>query len=332
MKGKKRLLARMAGYLGLFDHILPFARGRLIVFNYHRIRSDTPHFSTPFDDDVFGPTAFVLREQIKWLKKKAKIISESELIEIVHSGASPGKGCALITFDDAYRDNYDLAYPVLRELGVSAIFFVPTDIIDTRRLGWWDIIAYLIKHTKKTSIDFEGSQFSMKSGRKEAIRFFQRKMALDMDRKTPRLIDRLQEICEAPLPMPEEEEGQLMTWEQIRDMSRNGMTIGAHGHTHKALATLDQKSQWMEMSVSRDILERELSLGINSIAYPVGGMQHFTEGTLQLAKRLGYQLGFSLNTGVNDWEKVDPHNIKRISAPDDLVLCKGAALLPRIFI
>ena len=61
----------------------------------------------------------------------------------------------LITFDDGYRDNYTLAFPILRKHGVQAVFFLPTAFIGTGKLPWWDVIAYIIKHSVKKHIHIE---------------------------------------------------------------------------------------------------------------------------------------------------------------------------------
>jgi len=59
----------------------------------------------------------------------------------------------LLTFDDGYRDNYDLAFPILRSHGVQGVFFLPTTFIGTDAIAWWDEIANLIQRV--TTVLFE---------------------------------------------------------------------------------------------------------------------------------------------------------------------------------
>src|SRR4051812_40874806 len=104
--------AAMAGVLyrsGLLSIGGVGVNGKLIVFNYHRITPDEPSFSTPLDEGVFGPGPSVFEQQVCWLKRKMRLLSERELIEIMDTGDYPSEPCALITFDDGYLDNYTLA-------------------------------------------------------------------------------------------------------------------------------------------------------------------------------------------------------------------------------
>lgn len=43
----------------------------------------------------------------------------------------------VVTFDDGYRDNYTLAYPLLKRLGVPFTIYVTTGLIDNKMEAWW---------------------------------------------------------------------------------------------------------------------------------------------------------------------------------------------------
>lgn len=82
--------------------------------------------------DVPGNTLYVsqekFREQMKYLKDNGYFtltIDEFNDYILTHK-AIPEKS-VLITFDDGYRDNYTLAYPILKENSQNATIFVITD-------------------------------------------------------------------------------------------------------------------------------------------------------------------------------------------------------------
>ena len=109
--------------------LAPVLGGNLTIFNYHRIRPDEPDHTTPFDAGVYGPTASQFYEQMKWIRKYRKILSEADLISCLATGRTNLKHRVAVSFDDGYRDNDTLAYPILKELGIPAFFFIPTAII-----------------------------------------------------------------------------------------------------------------------------------------------------------------------------------------------------------
>lgn len=43
----------------------------------------------------------------------------------------------VVTFDDGYHDNYTLAYPLLKRLGVPFTIYVTTALIDNQMEAWW---------------------------------------------------------------------------------------------------------------------------------------------------------------------------------------------------
>ena len=60
-------------------------------------------------------------------------ISLYQLLAYLWQGAPLPDKAVVITFDDGYRDNYENAFPLLRERGMIATIFVLTDFIDEER-------------------------------------------------------------------------------------------------------------------------------------------------------------------------------------------------------
>ena len=45
----------------------------------------------------------------------------------------------VITFDDGYKDNFEIAYPLLKKYGFTATIFITVNYIGTDHIFWWDI-------------------------------------------------------------------------------------------------------------------------------------------------------------------------------------------------
>ena len=103
----------------------------LMFHHIARDRGSRPNSSLFVSLDKLGEIAVWL------LKRKMSSITVAELGARLRNegGRRSLAGKFVLTFDDGARNNYDLAYPLLNELGLTATFFVPTDYIG-KRSGW----------------------------------------------------------------------------------------------------------------------------------------------------------------------------------------------------
>ena len=69
--------------------------------------------------------------QMRFLKERYAVISPEQLTSVMINGAALPRNAVLVTFDDGYRDVYENAYPILKDLGVKALIFPATDYIGT---------------------------------------------------------------------------------------------------------------------------------------------------------------------------------------------------------
>lgn len=312
MIAKKELVAQMAAKTGA-TRLLSTLPGRssLIVLNYHRVGDAS---ATAYDSGTFSCTAAELDQQMSVLKQWLPVLTLDEAVRVIHGQEKLSETSVLLTFDDGYRDNYAEAFPALRRHGLSAAFFLPTAFIGTGSLPWWDVIAFIVKSSRKEWIEFnapEPASFSLDAAHRDAsirsiLKLFKRPSMKDADR----FLCNLEEACEAERP-PRKGERCFLNWEEAREMERGGMCFGSHTHTHEILSRLTLDQQVTELRTSREILEKELQHPVHTLAYPVGKRESFSSETYAALCTAGYRTAFSFYAGLNRPGRIEPFDVLR---------------------
>ncbi|MEW9798989.1 polysaccharide deacetylase family protein [Alteromonas sp. CYL-A6] len=290
----KRLLCEA----GLTDVLWSLRPNGLYCFNFHRIGDSQ---STDFDPCVFSCNKDDLRQYLTFINANFEVIDIPALHTLIESGKAPDKRYALITFDDGYRDNFDNAFPVLQELGLSAAFFITTSLIGSAQLPWWDEIAWYVKHLKGRTLDLPGFDVPITIPEKitpdviKSVLSRVKRHSTDFDA----LLTALKETSGGQVPSLSSKQNLFMTWEHLRALLDGGMSIGAHSHSHRILSFLSMKELEFELSHSKHILDSELNTEINTLSYPVGSAHTYNEMVLLTAKRLGYRSAFSFGSKIN---------------------------------
>jgi peptidoglycan/xylan/chitin deacetylase (PgdA/CDA1 family) len=322
-------LARLFMSIGLRESRLHGPAGSLLVVNYHRLRPAMAGTASEFDDGVFGPDVTEFRRQMEWLRHHTSVLSEETLADVLsQAGHDRGAFYSLVTFDDAYVDCYSLARPVLDELGIKAIFFAPITMIDARRLGWWDLAAYLLKKCTRPWVRVSDDVLDLRHDPAGSLRRVLNMFKLLPAAETDDLLEKLSDACEIPLPGKDAQSAQLMTWEHLREMARSGHGIGSHTFSHRVLATLTVDQQSREIRDSRRELENRIGGNVHSLAYPVGGTRHINLHSVRLAREAGYTQAFTFNTGIATLPVADCYRVPRESA-HSFDLLRAKVLMPR---
>lgn len=333
MKDKKRMLSGFLERTRLLNMLELVPASALIIINYHRVYHDK--LATEFDSGVFCPSMEEFDQQMAFLGKHANLITEEEIVRLAQSSKPLPKRSALVTFDDGYRDNYLFAVPVLKKYSVPAIFFIPIESIEKSRVGWWDVIAYFIKRTRKEVLPFNGRKLFLrtKTEKENAIAVLHDYMKLVRAEESRGFLAELSCLCDVDFPPKDMQREELMSWDQIMEIGDSEfLSIGSHTMSHRVLSTVSDEEELRELVDSRLFLQQKLGYEIKSIAYPVGSYQAFSDRTKNNARRAGYSIGFSFNTGVNYGSIIDPFNIKRTSPVADLATFKSMLIVPRVFV
>jgi peptidoglycan/xylan/chitin deacetylase (PgdA/CDA1 family) len=81
----------------------------------------------------------VFESQIVYLRRHHEILNLSEAVRRLARADKLRRPVAVITFDDAYRSVFDIAFPIMQKAGVPGCCFVATDLIDSDRRFQHDI-------------------------------------------------------------------------------------------------------------------------------------------------------------------------------------------------
>ncbi len=79
---------------------------------------------------------FLKRTIETYRKQGHRFVSIDEACDIISKGHTKHQFVCL-TFDDGYQDNYDIAYPILKQQEVPFVIYVTTGFIDNRLPMWW---------------------------------------------------------------------------------------------------------------------------------------------------------------------------------------------------
>ena len=123
----KSLLGRAADAAGIFARDF---RSKMVVVTFHRINDW-------MEDDSITCSPAKFEAFCQFFRKHFRVVRLSEQVAGCREGRHMG-GTLSITFDDGYRDNFEVAAPILRRLGLPAAFFVATGFIGTDYSPPWD--------------------------------------------------------------------------------------------------------------------------------------------------------------------------------------------------
>lgn len=285
----------------------------LTVLAYHRVCEYDP--ASPWDSDLISATPELFREQLQFVSRHFTPITSEQIVLWKKGRFTMPRNPIVLTFDDGYLDNFSVALPLLKGMGVVADFFVCPWNIDNGCLFWWDKIACCLKRSRSESVILTyprrveldlTSEEPREASRRKMLGIVKHTEHLDIQR----LVDELQQSVGVEVDEREEAEKLLMGWGQICELRRAGMGIGSHSYSHPILPLISDETALEEMTRSKTAIEKQLNERIFALAYPTG---RFHERTKALAQRAGYELAYSYCSGASLLRSTDLFNIRRVA-------------------
>jgi peptidoglycan/xylan/chitin deacetylase (PgdA/CDA1 family) len=303
-------------------------RGKVCILAYHRVLSR---------EEVRGrllqPGMYVLDTvfdmHLRHLRRRCQIVSLAEILRIweLGEGDRNARYCAL-TFDDGWHDNYRNALPLLRRHGAPATVFLTTSAIGTGQWFWPERLARLMEFFRRHrrlpgNAPHDGGADPVAA---EIMRLLARRPAGpagDLLEETVGLLKRHPEdaLDRALTALAGDDrpdgpgERALLSWEEVREMSAQGVTFGSHGCRHRILTRLPAGEVEEELVASREALQRPGVAAIPVFAYPNGD---WTPAIAGMARAAGYRAALTTRFGLEGLAPGDLHALRRVCVHNDV--------------
>ena len=285
------------------------SRPRLRILAYHRI--DVDQRDSPYYPGLISATPKQFAVQMDFLAAHYHVCSMDDVVAASKGETSLPNDSVLLTFDDATTDFASHAWPVLKSLGLAATLFVPTAFPDNPTLSfWWDALyRAVVRSPNGTILPFRACSVTLDHSRQRRMLFRRLKECL---KNIPHNeAQHLLTVITTAGGVADPVSNNVLGWNALRQLDREGVTLAPHTHTHPMLNQLPTAEIRRELSTSCDVLKAETGHRIlRTLAYPAGGVN---EEVLAAMATEGFKLAFTTRRGVNDQSFLNPYRLRRIS-------------------
>ena len=312
---KKEALLQFVYKLGMHAVISRLFTNTLTVLNYHRI--DNPHsqkFSAFKSNVSASPEMFNL--QMAYLTNNCNVVSASDVTAWVAEDRPLPPRAALITFDDGYFDNYLNAYPILRKQNLPAVIFLASDYMESATPFYWDLIAHCFFMSRKDHLEIPslGSfSWSDDASTDTVVRQVVEALKSKPEHDKKVLIDSFPGLLNVSIS-DDVFKGMFLSWSQVREMSANGIEMGAHTASHPILTRIHPDDAMAEIIKSKTRIEDEVKQPVHCFAYPNGQRTDYNDIVIKAVRDSGIQTAYTLLPGPTRFTSVKkrPYQIRRI--------------------
>jgi peptidoglycan/xylan/chitin deacetylase (PgdA/CDA1 family) len=309
-------------------------RPRPAILMYHRVA--TP----PVDPWGLSVAPDRFRDQLAALVRHRVVLSMEDYFDALKAGRLPAKAVS-VTFDDGYRDNLEMAQPILGQFGLPATVFLTAAMIGSETPFWWDELAGMILVQPgpiRLELTLNGQPIAddlpalaagespdaswrawdpPRTVREAAYRNLWQRLQRAQPGERAGAMEALRRAAPSGPVTPE---SLPMSRDEVSELASRGIDIGAHAMTHQPLTALPSRERDAEILGSRTLCTEMSGRPIAGFAYPHGDRDAATIATVEAA---GFGWACSTRSAAVDPARYDRYDLPRIVAPD----VPGSALL-----
>lgn len=284
----------------------PFCRGIGAILTMHHVVPKKKARFAP--NNILEITPEFLARVIKMVRRKGyDIVSLDEAHRrIVAPDAQKPFVC--LTFDDGYRDNLEIAYPILRRNDAPFAIYVATSYPDRVGELWWLALEEIISKCDYIGVRMDSEQHHLScrtlAEKHEVwgkIYWWMRNLPQKEQRQV------IRDLCARyDVDLVAMCEKMIMSWDEIHKLARDPLvTIGAHTVNHFAIAKLSAADAKAEMITSAEIISSYIGERPKHFSFPYGDPGSAGPRDFEIAKEVGFLTAVTTRKGVIHKEYAD---------------------------
>ncbi len=285
----------------------------LVVANYHYVR---PEYDFPFPG-IRGVTPEGFEAQLRLLGSVGEYVSGADVLAAVCHGKALPERSLLVTFDDGLEEQYEHALPVLKKLGIPALFFVNTEPVADSRVSTVHKI-HLLRATvdrrvlletldnaaREIGVDVNPSAINVSQAQarhpydtpEDARLKYLLNFVLDAE-----ALDRIASACFSKL-MPSSEiaisRSLYMSMQQLISLAELGC-LGSHGHSHVSFEHLSMSDIRSNIRRASELLRSWTGKPATEFSYPYGTRPACVPEAAAALRAQGLRISFTMERAGN---------------------------------
>lgn len=288
---------------------------RVLIVSYHRVVED---YTGAAQQSI--PGLLISQETFRRHLEEAasagyEFATIGDAVAVMSGCKATKRDLCVVTFDDGYRDVYRYAYPLLKRMGVPAIVYLPTAFIGTRQRFNHDRLFHLLLLARRrlrrpffSTVPEPALRLLAPalSGTKPISEVLDGFIGEHSSAEFQMVIEALErELGGGPDLLPEQ--GDVMDWDEVRRMARDGFEFGAHTQGHTVLTMEPPEVVEREIVESKRAIEREVGGRVQHFAYCNGW---YSDEVIRMLKLHGFRSGVTTEDVPNRIGG-DPFSLKR---------------------
>jgi peptidoglycan/xylan/chitin deacetylase (PgdA/CDA1 family) len=277
-------------------------QGQVAIFMYHAVVRSAIGEACFITESVF-------RDEIRCIRDNFDVIPLTEVVRRLSAGESFGPTAA-ITFDDGFQNNYESAFPILREAALPATLFLTTQFLNTDKTFWYGLWIHAIRSTQCKSMIWNGQTFDLQSPRakrrsSDMIQDELKKLPqTSLLRELAKLVQKL--TGKTNFTIRKRSPVRMLDVAAINEMVDSGLVeFGAHTYSHAILSKIPNAQKREEIVKSIEDVQQFTGRCCRLFAYPNGRHSDYDSASMRILRENGIIAAVTAEPGIND--KTTPH-------------------------